>query len=156
MLRRSLSSLMIGVLVAIVAVVNAAPASADTDNPFQLVGTTLCLDGYVGHFPDDVYITGCNGGNFQLWRWGGSTAAQTRLQSRATGKCAQQAGLAADLATCHSTATAQRWYVRGLSTSTQIQKAGTNLCLARTGPDDVGLRACNDTSYQRFWNRRLP
>lgn len=161
MMRKSLSSLVVGALVAVIVLANASSASAaPITSTFQLVGTTICLDGYVGHYPDDVYATGCNGGNFQRWIWGGHTG-ETKLESVAVrGKCQQRAGNAVDLVTCHATAPIQRWQMLVSSTYVvRIKKVGTGspgLCIVRTGPDDVGLRGCDDSSYQRYWDRRLP
>lgn len=131
-----------------VALAGAPQASAAVVNRFQLARTTQCLDGYVGYPGNDVYVTGCNTGNFQRWRWSG-TGGETQLVSVATGKCAAQAGLGIDLVACQATARLQRWVVSG----SQIKKAGTNYCVGRTGPNQVGLVTCNAGDVYQQWAR---
>lgn len=69
MVRKLLLSLMVGALVAVMALVNASSASAvGINSKFALVSTPRppCLDGFDGYdYRSDVYITACNTGNFQ-------------------------------------------------------------------------------------------
>ena len=155
-MKRVLSRVVPAALAAIAAaglsVAAAQPASAAVTWQFQGSGTSSCLDGFDGHREGDVYITGCNTGRFQKFRWVGSFGRQTQLVSDATGQCAWQEGLTAGLTTCNGSPS-QVWVVSGSASRAIIKKNGTNYCLTRLGTTNVRLQTCDGNRYQD-WVRR--
>lgn len=122
-------------------VVGASPASAAIS---RFKGSGMCLDGFNGRADGEVYVTGCNTGNFQRFDWSGSFTGKTRLRSQAVaGYCVQNAGSRVNLEPC-SAAQLQEWEVQGRSGSLVIRQ--NNLCLARAlgeNPNRVIMQACN-------------
>lgn len=156
MARRSLVGLIVGVLVAVVALVNAPSASAvGIYSKFALVTGSAhppCLDGYESRYQSDVYVTGCNRGTFQNWNWGGHSG-ETRLMNQHEQKCMAPSSTGINLVACHPTARNQRFLVQFLGNNRwQIKTADTGLCLARIGTENVGLASCGG-AYQSQWYR---
>lgn len=144
MTRKAVASLVVSALISMITVVTASPASASVfTNRFRAAGTTLCLDGYATRPVSDIYVTGCNTGPFQRWRW--DNVGETWMQSQAAGTtCMQQAGTQVDLVACRLVP-AQYWVVE----LPRIRKWGTNLCLTRQAPH-VRLTTCNGSIYQQW------
>lgn len=149
MKRKAFASLIVSAVVAFTGIVAASPASATVSiDRFQAVGTTLCLDGYSTRQTSDIYVTGCNTGPFQKWRW--DNVGETWLDSQASGQgCMQWTGGYIQLEPCRLIP-AQYWVVA----LPQIKKDGTNLCLGRLGGQNshVVVERCNGLINQQ-WRR---
>lgn len=144
MVRRIVSAALALVAAAGLAVVAASPASAATHR-FAQGTTNLCLDGFNGHRFADIYVTGCNSGNFQKFVWSGTFGARTQLRSLGVANhCVQNAGDRAMLEPCRNIP-AQTWEVQGRAGSLVIRAAGLTRCLTWTGGDDrekVTMQPC--------------
>lgn len=149
MRRRALSTLVIGAVIGVVALAVAPSASAaGYTNPFRIMNTSWCLDGYNGHAGGEVYSTGCNGGAFQNWHW--ENNHNSLMQSQASGQgCMQQAGLRIDLVPCRSTVPLQRWDVYPPN---YIKKTGTNLCITKFGVSNIDLETCGAGGGYQHWS----
>lgn len=148
MARKALSSLIVGTLVAVLAIVNASSASA-AENRFQGVNTNLCLDGYASRDVrgiGDLYVTDCNTGGFQKWTW---YAGTTGIRSRAENKCIEWNGGETHLVTCRAVS-GQFWVV----SLPYIKKANsTNYCLTRLGGRNSGVivERCDSGDLGQRW-----
>ncbi|MEU0878874.1 ricin-type beta-trefoil lectin domain protein [Lentzea sp. NPDC005914] len=144
MLRRFVSTALTLMAAAGLVMAGVSPASAAVVNRFWGVSPNVCLDAYNGHPDGEVYVTGCNSGNFQRFAWANTFTGTTTLRSQAqTSYCVQNAGSRVNLEPC-SSAGYQRWEIRGNIGKLIIRQG--NLCLARalgTTPNRVIMQGCS-------------
>ncbi|MFJ7212967.1 hypothetical protein [Amycolatopsis sp. NPDC098790] len=120
----------------------AAPATAAAGYNFVTPSGTSCLDGYDKRPVSEVYTTGCNGGDFQRWKYLGFNT-KTYLYSYGAVFCIKKVGSAVTLDYCNSADSNVYWLVQGRTGSLVIRSfADPNVCLTRAGTNvDVG--PCN-------------
>lgn len=153
MLKRKTFQAALPVLTVLILVLGTTPASAvAVETSFRNYAAGQCLD-YRADW--GVYVTGCNGGNYQKWRWN-THNAPTPIRQIATGKCLMLLYSIVTLETCNDGEPLQWWWVQpnGAGQIPFIKSDYNGRCVEWVGGRTVGPERCESGNGSQRWRIR--